>query len=466
MKNLTLQSGLSKEIFNVSQKFHHYLSKPQQRNFREIMRGMILTGSVFLNQIAEVNSKEITDRKNTERLSKTLSKIDINNFHRIHINSQIKKYQHESVLIFADGGDLQKPHAKKMEMICKNIDGSNGHKVGKGYPIFSLLAYGTSSQKMTPLAQHLWSTKEENYKSDWCEHQKIFIQLDNLVQSSCYDRIIIEDRGCDDIKRFNYFLNNLNCSFITRISAGNKSRNLITKYINKEDNQEKIEINKINVNKEENEIISVKDLAKKIKSNAKNQKKWKNKKLGKILTSSIAFQKVYLPELKDKENKTLPLYAILIFTKGFNEPMVLLTDLKISDYETAWKYFFYYKKRWEIENFFRAEKQNFNAEKFLIRGFKKIKALILILMLVFSFLLELKQKIKQFLSGLYQGFLQFCKKKKKTAKHHLDLLAFLRDCLADVYSDFSYRFCSRKISKYRSVRNKDQIKLIDFRKKW
>ena len=451
MKNLTLVNHLSKEVFNFSHKFDSVLSKPQQRNLRELLRGMTITGSGYLSEIAEVSAPEVTGRKNTERLSTTLSRIDTEQVHQIHINAQIPKYRNEPVLIFSDGGDSQKTYAQKMGMLCSAVDGSNGHTVGKGYPLHSFMSYGVNSHTLSPLTQRLYSHKEEEFKSVWFEEKKSFDQLRDFVDSSAHDRIIVEDRGCDDEKRFLYYRKELKASFVTRVCSGKNSRNVV---IRDEDDNET--------------TLSLQELGKKIRKNAGAKREWKNKKLKKMLTSKTAFRRVFLPDHPD-----MPLSAIFTYTEGFEEPLVILTDLETTSYADAWKHFFYYKKRWEIENFFRATKQSFSAEKFLVRDFNKIKAWACVVMLVFSLLLSLKHKESEFFSIIHQMVMEFSrtkrdgyKKHKKNTLHHLDILAFLRDALQGIGKEYSAHSCSIKISKYRSFIDTSQTRLFDVRFLW
>ena len=444
MNNLHLISQFSKEIFNTSQKFTNRLSRPQQGNFRELVHGISITGSTYLSTIAKSNSTTNNVRKDVERLSNTLDKIPVLNFTQIHINSQISRYKDEPVLILSDGGDFQKPYAKKMEKVCGNVDGSNNHKTGKGYPLQSLVAYGTESETITPLAMHLFSTKSEDYKSDWFEHKKIFDMLTPFVSSSEKDRIIVEDRGCDDEKRFMYFLNELNCSFVTRIHSGNKSRGVVI--MDKDGNER---------------VYSIQELAVHLKGKASDERKWYNKKLKKDLSSKIVFQKVFLPK-----HKNIPLYVIFVYSEGYDEPLVVLTDLITKNTKQAWKYFFYYKKRWEVENFYRAVKQNFSAEKFLILGFNKIQALAFLLMFTLSLIIRIKNKITEFLGYFIHFFRDFCKKEQRSGEHHLDILAFLRGQIPLVASEYSYRFWSRYISKNRCSFSRNQLKMFDWRKNW
>ena len=442
--NAIFANNFSKEIFNFTQKFTNRLSRPQQGNFRELVRGMSITGSVYLATIAKSNSTTNNVRKDVERLSNTLNKIPVSDFTQMHINGQISRYKDEPVLILSDGGDFQKPYAKKMEKVCGNVDGSNGHKAGRGYPLQSLVAYGAESGVITPLAMHLFSTQSEDYKSDWLEHKKIFDMLTPFVNRSAKDTVIVEDRGCDDEKRFMYFINELGCSFVSRVHTGNKSRGVI---IMDEDGNER--------------VYSIQGLAKDLKDKTSDERTWYNKKLKKELTSKIAYQKVFLPKHKD-----IPLYAIFVYSEGYDEPLVVLTDLITEDAKAAWKHFFYYKKRWEVENFYRAIKQNFSAEKFLILGFEKIRALAFLLMFTFSLIIRIKNKITEFLGSFIYFFHSFCKKGQRTGEHHLDLLAFLREQLPLIASEYSYRFWSRHVSKNRCSFNKDQLNMFDWRKKW
>lgn len=403
-----------------------------------------MSGSSFLIQIAEANSKNNISRKDVERLSNTLSKINVLEMSQAHIDSKANQFKDEAVLILSDGGDIQKPFAKTMEKVCKNVDGSNGHKTGVGYFLHAMTAFGLDSQKMMMLSNHLYSSETDDFKSEWDEEMRMFDQLENFVRSSCHDRIIVEDRGCDDIKRFKYFIENLNCSFVTRIHAGGKSRNLILKDI---DGNE--------------ETVSVEVLGKRIREGAGSERQWYNRKLKKNLKSKIIYRKVYLPDMKD-----VPLYAIFCYTDEYRQPLVVLTDLNVSNLDDAWKYFFYYKKRWEVENYYRGMKQSFGAEQFKIQNYKKIQALAFLIMLAYDFLLLLKCKMRDFLGVIFSLFQKFCRRKQKKENHHLSLLAFLREEFLFLSSHGIYRFCSLKISRYRYHSTKNQLSLLNFSQKW
>jgi len=448
MKNVSLSAQFSKEIFNWTQPFSNHLSRPQQFNFREIIRGILIAGTTHLNAIGRANGSCSNERKTIKRFSDALGKIPTDKFAAIHVKNHIKQYRNEPVLILSDGGDFQKPYARKMEKVCKAVDGSNGHKTGRGYPLHGLVALGLESNELNILALRTYSTLDENFKSELDEEKKNFEMLHPLVKSSAFDRIIIEDRGCDDEKRFLYFTKELGCSFITRISVGEKSRKFMIK-------------NRYG----EFEGMKVNEIAKKLRVKADSEKVWWNKKIGMELTSRIAFEKVYLPK-----NLDMPLYMILCYSEGyekkFEEPLVILTDLETKDLETAWKYFFYYKKRWEVENFYRAIKEQFGAEKFQIMDYEKIKALTFAVMLAYSLLLKIKKKLNEFLGLMYELYKSFCRRKQRCGEHQLDVLAFLRDYLHQSEMEEQYQFYSQRFRKSRLYPSKNQLQIFNTRKLW
>jgi hypothetical protein len=145
---------------------------------------------------------------------------------------------------------------------------------------------------------------------------------------------------------------------------------------------------------------------------------------------------------------------------------VILTDLTTDDFKKAWKHFFYYKKRWEVENFYRAIKQQFGAEQFLILDFEKIKALTFCMMLAYSLLMKIKKKLMEFLGLIYAVFKNFCNRKQRGGEHHLDILAFLRDYFSKPEADNHYRFYSRQFRKSLYPSTKNQLKIFDLRKIW
>jgi hypothetical protein len=128
---LTFRSALSKETHNTFQKFDGLMTGPCLRNAREMTLGMLLGESSYLSRIGSVVAGEVTPRKNTERYSRMLGKIDTALCTKQHIACASLQFRSEPVLLLWDGGDYQKPHARAMKKICKTVDGSNA---GEGLP--------------------------------------------------------------------------------------------------------------------------------------------------------------------------------------------------------------------------------------------------------------------------------------------------------------------------------------------
>ena len=441
---VTLRSHLSKEVYNATSKFSGLLTKPHQRNLRELVLGTIVGGSSHLTKVGKVGSHHVTPRKNTERLSRTLEKIETDDAFRIHTESAAQSFKDETVLLLADGGDEQKKYAQKIEGVCACVDGSEGHKTGWGFPTFAIMAYGTESHRQLPLCHHIYSTKEEKFKSEWNEQKQCYEWCSPFIHGSTKDRIIVEDRGGDDEKHFLYFRKELDCSFITRVQCGTKSRRLRSV----DDG-------------EMGDMTSVRLLSAAMQKNAGSAKTWKNKKLKKELTSTIAFQEVRLPK-----HPNLPLFLVSLFTEGFDEPLTILTDIDVLSFENAWRVFFFYKKRWEVENFFRAIKQEFGAEQFLVRTLSKIKGLAFVQVLAFSLLLKLKETLKELGEIVVIFFQTFCKREQRKKQSHLDVLHFLRQVFRLCPAEVPYRLQSQHIGRWRFFKPKGQLALFHYRKKW
>lgn len=442
---LTLRSALSKETHNAFQKFDGLMTGPQLRNTREMTLGMLLGESSHLSTIGSAVAGEVIPRKNTERYSRTLGKIDAALCTQQHIACAAQGFRSEPVLLLWDGGDFQKPHARVMKNVCKTVDGSKGHEAGRGYPTFACIAYGLTSKRQLPLCHHLYSTIDPDFTSPWREQQTCLEWITPFLAGSTQDRIVVTDRGEDDEKKFLYYMQELHCSFLSRINTGEKSRHLCL--VRRGDLDE---------------AISVREIALQMQGAAGAPRQWKNKKIRKTLTSRITYQEVRLPK-----HPGLPLFLVLLYTEGFADPLVLLTDIEIGDAAKAWEVFFWYKKRWEVENFFRAIKQEFDAEKFLIRSFPAIRALAFIQMLAFCLLRKIRESAAEIFGILLLGFQEFCRQWQRRTESHIDLLQWIREvCRSTLTSARSYRSFGLHLHHCLHPKPRNQKRLFSLREKW
>lgn len=439
----TPRALLSKQTHNAVQKFSGLLTKPHLRNLREMQMGMLLGRSSHLSAIGDAVAGHVTPRKNSERYARTLEKIDAVACCKRHIRCAALQFRNEPVLLLGDGGDFQKKHARKMKRVCTTVDGSSGHRAGKGYPTFAIVAYGAETKRQLPLCHHLYSTVDPEFTSAWLEQKQCYEWCAPFLAGSTRDRIVVEDRGGDDEKRFLGFLEGLQCSFLTRINTGENSRNLCLMHDGDRD-----------------EPVAVHHLHGWLRKRAGAQKTWYNSKLEKRLTSTIAFQEVRLPDRPD-----VPLFLVLLYTDGFDTPIAILTDIAVRSFADAWKIFFWYKKRWEVENFFRAIKQNFSAERFLIRSFAAIRSLAFVQMLAFALLIQLREHVEENDDSLFRWFREFCRQWQRTKQSHLDLLVWIRKTWQHLPAASSYRSWSYHMTACLAPPTA-QMAMFDWREKW
>jgi hypothetical protein len=369
------------------------------------------------------------------------------------------------VFLFIDGGDIQKlyspieprvseekfgePYIRKnnknhpLEKICGNIDGNKGHSVGKGYYLEGILAYGKKSKKISPLNLHLYSTEEDSFKSQFDEQKKGLEKVSENFAPSSFDRVVVEDRGGDSLVKYEWYLEKSRFSFLTRMNSGGRSRRMI--------------------DGETGEIVSAVDIASRAKRDEKTgeEKKWKNKHSkhpdfkNKKITSEIGYKKVFLPSLPK-----IPLSVIFVWSDAYDEPLLLLTDQKISSKTEAWEYFFAYRKRWEIEKMYRELKQNFGLEKMRVRTLKKQKTFAFLLMYIWNFSKTLHKKKTQILGFGIRVFEVFLRRHQKK-DDEFAFLSFLREIIQPLSITYSHRKFSQFFSTLHLPPTDSQPQLFD-----
>lgn len=467
METVSVLPNLSISISNEFRKFSLCFSKKatnHMSNLRQIVRGSLLQSESFLGSYSRNVHPNSTTRTVISAMSNTLEKLDLHKFQEIHMQKEGKRLSTEKVFLFIDGGDIQKQHSAiepfadtknfgeryirennrnyPLEKVCGNIDGDKGHGPGKGYFLEGIVAYGSESKSISGLNLNLYSTGEEKYKSSFDEQKKGLQKIqENFVPSHC-DRVVVEDRGGDDVAKFEWYLQQSNFSFLTRINTHRNSRKLI--------------------NMETGELENGRDIALRAKRDEHmgSPKKWKNKQSknleykNKKITSQIGYKKVALKEFPEK-----PLTLIISWSDCYEDPLLLLTDQDISSPEEAWEYFFVYRKRWEIEKMYRELKQNFGLEKVRVRSLKKQKTMAFLLMYIWNFSKKLHKKKTQILEKAVGVFEMFLRQKQKI-DNEFSFLSFLREKIYPLSLVYSYRNSSQYFSAIALVPNKNQLSMF------
>ncbi len=452
---ISLYGKITKKIDNNFRKFKN-LTTPQNRNLKEIMKGMILTKTCFLAEIGRQLSSGNNDRKNIERYSNTLEKTNCFEIIKTHLKSK-KKWLNNGIglrnpnLILVDGGEILKENCpkqfqtestQKMQYCCGIADGSRKHEKAWGYKMINVSVYTPHNCRTHVLSQHLFSSNAPDYKGDWHEQKKQMELVQEVIDPS--NSIIIEDSIGDDNERINFYQNTMKCYFIVR---GQNKR----KY-------------NVDFNGDELKLL-FSEIAENIEFDPQNTRTYFDKKCQKKVKSRISYLPIKHSDLPDESGKPASLFLVLVKSEAYKEPMALLTNVEPKNTEEAWRIFFWYKKRWEVEKIYRDIKQKFKLESGLIRSYKAWQTLVVLTALAWEIMNDLAREVREFLGICYEIFKEWLRKKQQKTVTHLNLLDFLREFLAGYNPPQSHRFLSWRIFLHRFHKPLNQLSLFGNRRK-
>lgn len=452
---ISLSGKITKKIGNDFRKFKK-LTKPQNRNLKEFMKGMILTKSCFLSEIGRQISPENNDRKNIERYSNTLENTDSFAMIDAHLKSKEKWLNNGSGLnnpnlILVDGGEILKANCpkqfqteetQKMQYCCGIADGSKGHKPAWGYKMINISVHTPHNDRTHILSQHLFSSNAPEYNSDWAEQRKQLELVHEVIDSE--NSILIEDSIGDDQKRIRFYQNEMKTNYIVR------SQNKRKYTINFGGDQLK---------------LTLKEIGDNAAYDKENTRTYFDKKVQKKVSSHVAYFPVEHSDLTDKTGETLSLFLVLVKSEVYDEPMAFLTNIEPRESEEAWKIFFWYKKRWEVEKVYRDIKQKFKLESGLIRSYKAWQTLVVLTMLAWEMMNDLAREVREFLGVCYKIFKEWLRKKQLKTVTYLNLLDFIREFLAGYRPPTSHHSFAWKIFLHRFQKPLNQLSLFDYRRK-
>jgi hypothetical protein len=240
-------------------------------------------------------------------------------------------------LLPIDLTDLAKPYAKKMENIALVRDGDKGSLV-PGY--WCMEAYALDKDGILwPLLIWPYSLEAQGVLSENDQVLKALSLLDEYFGEGF--GIYIFDRGFDRWNIIEPFLA-LKRHFIIR-QRGDRTV-LVDNGVH----------------------IILRDLVEHIF--ADNPGQW------------LVYKKVYLP------NKDKPLYVVAYHTKGYDEPVILLTDMVVEDSEQALQMRNRYARRWAgCESSVQFLKSRIGIERFAVRKYQSMQQLIFLAAMAMGF---------------------------------------------------------------------------------
>lgn len=120
----------------------------------------------------------------------------------------------------------------------------------------------------------------------------------------------------------------------------------------------------------------------------------------------LVYRKVYLPDT-DK-----PLYVVAYHTKGYDEPVILLTDMVVENFEQALQIRNRYARRWVgCESSVEFLKSQIGIERFAVRRYKSMQQLIFLASLAMGFLSYLLSRCRSIREIVDDG-LRYCRQPK------------------------------------------------------
>lgn len=102
----------------------------------------------------------------------------------------------------------------------------------------------------------------------------------------------------------------------------------------------------------------------------------------------LVYKKVYLPDIQK------PLYLVAYRTGGYSQPVILLTDMVVEDFEMALQIRNRFTRRWDCETSIEFLKSKIGLERFAVRKYKSMQGLIFLAGLAMGFLSYLQSRCK------------------------------------------------------------------------
>lgn len=325
------------------------------------------------------------------------------------------------LIVLHDGSDIRKPESKTLENLDKVRD-LKGNIIN-GYPTFNSIGIDLKGQSLRLLQSTPYSKVSANYVSQsdindyeaglllkarrkevealiksgkWYNQNTIISdhvrRINEHVKSVHPDTVIIHvyDRGHDSAKQFEYHTNN-NSLFVTRLKTNRNSNEVILNEAGKAVHQKLVNLPFMPKLNGVEQIYDKIKLRKKVYQQAKGVFEWSE------LEINGKFYSVVRIQFYNRKGQ-----------KIFKQPMLLITNLEITNERLAKLVFEIYMKRSKIEGVFKFCKEELGWENFRNKKFEGIKNLIGLVYFIAGYFYEIESDIikhpaAQWLADLGKG---------------------------------------------------------------
>lgn len=334
----------AKNLHDFFRPYEKELTRPEAKKCFSMMKGMISGQTVQLSEIGREVQPQILPKTYAEKVGKSLE-----NFQKL-AGVELAKGQNKSFeLLLYDGGDHQRPYAKKLKGVIPIRDGSTGNLYGRGYGLHGLVGKGKDGEYIPLILERY---EEQNLS------MLAMVQKAIDVLGPDHGATWVIDRGGDDKKVFGFLLDR-DQQFLIRLDYGGSERLL-------------------EVEGEKHRVC--------------------------VLTGhmkEVGYRRVSLPQRR--EDLTL----IYFHRRKYRQPLVLLTTLSPRTEKQAIKIAKLYLKRWKIEDYYRFVKSRLDMENMMIQKPKRVDGLLALILMASAFLMKMEQRTRDFvLDWYYQRWLK------------------------------------------------------------
>lgn len=367
MTNYTLNPNeMKREINNLCKQIAIDVNKPRQKFVFEMIYGIARQKSCRLSDISRALKEENKLINTIDRLSSNLLMFNEEE------NKQLWSRYYEKVSSFfgeeepialLDDSDVAKRSSRKLEDLDMVVDASSKDKeIVPGYHVCEAVILGKRERQPISVYSQIYSTKSDTFKS-----QKTYTlkSIDTVREVLKRNVTFVADRGYDDDKIYDY-IEEKGDKFVIRL----KDRNLLFK------------------DKKRN----IKEVAKERKGKVCMTLNFKEEDQ----KCYISYTKVKRP--KGKKNKEYTF--IVVYGLRDEEPMMLLTNREIKnihDLRVAVRLYF---SRWRIEEYFRAKKQEYGFEKYMVRTLESMNTMNMLLTFLIGYLGTIAERINEKILGI------------------------------------------------------------------
>lgn len=365
MNNYTLNPNeMKREINNLCKQITIDVNKPRQKFIFEVMYGIARNRSCRLADIAR-SLKEKKLINTIDRLSSNMLMFKDDEKEQLwnrYYERVAPFLDEEDPIVLLDDSDVAKRASKKLEDLDQVIDASSKDKeIVPGYHVCEAVVLGKRERQPISIYSKIYSCKSYNFES---KKAYTLESIDTARKVLKKPATYVADRGYDDDQIYSY-IESKGDKFVIRL----KDRNLIFK-----------------------------DKKKNIKEVAKERKGKIRMTLwfqGEQKDCYISYTTVKRPKSKTKEYTFLVVYGL-----SDEEPMMLLTNRDIKTLHDVRETVRLYFSRWRIEEYFRAKKQGYGFEKYMVRTLEAMNTMNMILTMLMGYLSTIAERINERLLGI------------------------------------------------------------------